>query len=572
MRTSLPTVLAALVALGCASETTEPEPATGALSATEHLVRASMALRGVRPTLEELEAVEADPEWLPAIVDHYLETDEFGTTMRDLHDENLLVRVDGVAFPAGYAAVGPLAGEDLQPLNVSLADAPLRLIEHVIVNDRPYDEIVTADYTLANRHVATVWGLEYDDAGPEWQVTRHEDGRPLAGILSDGFLWQRHSSTQSNQNRGRANRLSTALLCFDYLDRQIELDSSIDLADDEAVRNAIATNASCVSCHQTLDPLGSYFASYWPIIVPAQITGYPFAEFSPVDGSPAVPARFYDPNNALYYGEMASPAFFGQPSPDMAYLGQQIAHDPRFSLCAAERFASFFLQRPADDLPRPLVERYRDAFVDAGLNARELARAIVLSDEFRIASSDDAQQAEKINGLMKVSPRQLARMVEHLTGYRWLTRLDVDLGGTGNIGEIDLMRDGFFGFSVLAGGIDAQYVTVPSHTFNVTSMLVFEQLIARAAPFVVDGDFAEPDLSRRRLLTLVEEDTVDAASVRAQLEALWFRLYGVRPSPEEIDDLHALFDEVRAQPEGDARRAWTLTVYALLRDARMAYY
>ena len=53
----------------------------------------------------------------------------------------------------------------------------------------------------------------------------------------------------------------------------------------------------------------------------------------------------------------------------------------------------------------------------------------------------------------------------------------MDLGGTGNIGEIDLMRDGFFGFSVLAGGIDAQYVTVPSHTFNVTSMLVFEQLI-----------------------------------------------------------------------------------------------
>lgn len=571
--TPIALVLACLLS-SCASDTTppdEPGAQTRYLSPTEHLARASMALRGVRPTLEELEAVEADPEWLPAIVDHYLDSPQFGATIRDLHNEALLVQVDPVAFPAGYPAVGELAGEDVQAINVSLAEAPLRLIEHVVTNDLPYGEIVTADYTLADRYVATVWGLPYDADGERWQVTRYQDERPVAGILSDGFLWLRHSSTQSNKSRGRANRLTTALLCYDYLDRQIELDASIDLADDDAVANAIENNESCASCHQTLDPLASYFGDYFPVVVPQWITDYPFGEiqYPGMEGYNRV--SFYDPRNALYFGELAAPGFFGQPSPDMSYLGEQIAHDPRFSLCAAQRFSAYLMQRPMDDLSRPMVERFRDVLVDEGMSARELARAIVLSDEFRAAGSDDAQRAEKINGLMKVRPRQLARMVEDLTGYRWRTRLDFDFG-SGNIGEIDLMTDGFLGFSVLAGGIDSQYVTRPSHTFNATSMLVLQGLVARAAPFVVERDFAEPDPNRRRLLRLVEAGTTDEASVRAQLEELWFRLYAVRPAPEEIDDAHALFTEVLAQPDADAQRAWTVTVYAMLRDSRIAYF
>ena len=53
----------------------------------------------------------------------------------------------------------------------------------------------------------------------------------------------------------------------------------------------------------------------------------------------------------------------------------------------------------------------RDALVDSDMSARQLARAIVLSDEFRAASSEDEARAEKINGLMKVRPAQLAHAV-----------------------------------------------------------------------------------------------------------------------------------------------------------------
>jgi L-ribulose-5-phosphate 3-epimerase UlaE len=47
-----------LMLIACSAE--PPDPAEVYLTPTEHLVRASMALRGVRPSLEELRAVDAD--------------------------------------------------------------------------------------------------------------------------------------------------------------------------------------------------------------------------------------------------------------------------------------------------------------------------------------------------------------------------------------------------------------------------------------------------------------------------------------------------------------------------------
>ena len=422
MRRLIPALAFALT-FGCASETEAPAPTSETLeylTPTQHLVRASMALRGVRPSVDELTAVEEDPRWLEPIIDHYLTTPEFGETVRELHDEALLLRVDPVLYPAGFAAVDELEGEDLQRMNISIIDAPLRLIEHVVMHDRPYSEIVTADYTLADRYVATVWGLPYDASGPEWQITHYEDGRPAAGILSDSYVFNRHATTYSNRNRGRANAMSTALLCFDFLSREIELDATIDLADDEAVRYAVQNNPACVSCHQTLDPLASYFAAYNPLFVGFNVESYPL--------------RFLTPEYQSLLA-VSQPAFFGQPSPDVSTLGEQIAHDPRFAACAARRFTSFLSQIPLNEVPVERVARLSELFVDSGMNARELARAVVLSDEFRTASSSDETEAEEVVGLMKARPEQLARSIEALTGYRWRTRLDFEIARAGNVGD-----------------------------------------------------------------------------------------------------------------------------------------
>ena len=96
------------------------------------------------------------------------------------------VRVPAVLFPAGFAARGTLSGQDVQSINVSVTEAPLRLVEHVVRNDLPLTEIVTADYVMADSNVATVWGLPYSGTGDSLQPERCL--RLRHGISADSHL------------------------------------------------------------------------------------------------------------------------------------------------------------------------------------------------------------------------------------------------------------------------------------------------------------------------------------------------------------------------------------------------
>jgi len=549
---------------------TDDAPSAVRLPDTDRLVRISMALRGRRPTIAELDAVEADPAALDAIVDGYLDDPAFGETIRDLHNEALLVLVDYFIYPAGFPPIGPLAGRDSYELNRAVTEAPLRLIEHVVMNDRPYDEIVTAEYTMADAQVAAVWGLPGGGEG-EWIETQWDDGRGNAGVLTDSWLFQRHSSTPSNANRGRANAISRALLCYDFAERDIILDADIDLADPEAVADAVEKNAACASCHQGLDPLASFFQDYFPLFLPSEIVEVPVTEDDQSYPLPShSPGIFTD-----YLGvPMRDRAFFGSPGGDLPALGRMIADDPRFTSCAARRFVAYFHQIDLDDVPLELLAEYQGVLLDSGMNAKALAKAIVMSEDFAVSHATDELDAEVVVGVKKARPIQLGQLFVDLTGFRWRSDLNViespDLPY--GLGHVDLMDDSFLGYAVLAGGLDSMYVTRPSHTYSASTSLVLRTLAQLAAGFVVDADFAAA-AADRRLLGAVESSTIDEPSIRSQLVALHLRMYGARVMPDsvDIDDGWTLWSAALAHG-GDPSRAWKVTLTAMLQDMRIAYY
>lgn len=94
------------------------------LSPVQHLTRASMVLRGIRPSLAELQQVQADPTALPGIVDRYLDSPEFGQTIRELHNETLLLEIEQPTFT--FPATGPLATATARQINGRFEE-PLRL-------------------------------------------------------------------------------------------------------------------------------------------------------------------------------------------------------------------------------------------------------------------------------------------------------------------------------------------------------------------------------------------------------------------------------------------------------------
>lgn len=564
----MPALVAAASLLGCTTDDDAPVPAPPTyLSPAGHLTRASMALRGMKPSVEELAAVTADPSAIAGIVDGYLASGAFGKVVRDLHNESLLARVDYFYYPAGFQPVGPLANGDIYGLNRSLEESALRLIEHVVTNDRPYSEIVTADYMMANADVATVWG-NLDVTGTDWQVTHWKDDRPKAGILSDPWVFTRYQSTPSNKGRGRANAISKALLCYDFLSRDVEIDSSINLADPAVVDDAVVKNSACASCHQTLDPLASFFQDYFPLVVPQQLTDYPFAKNFPIDGSPGQFIDFYYKGlGDFYYTDMREPGYFGKSASTVEDLGARIAEDPRFSRCAVEHAYAYFNEVPQDAIDFDRIAALQASFIESGLNFKALAKEIVLADDFRLSFANDAEQAETLVGVKKVRPDQLDSMIDDLTGFRW--EVDPMIG----VGKANLLADSFVGFQVLGGGIDSAFVTRPAHTFNGTSSLLMETLAGEAAAWVVAADAKVADPAARKLFLKASPSDTDEAIVREELAFLHARLFGdlVGPDSADVGESFQLFSSLLGV-SGDPKRAWQGLLTAMIQDVRVVTY
>jgi hypothetical protein len=522
------------ICVGAACSDPSPPPTTSThLTPTEHLARASLALRGVRPSLAELRAVAADPDKLEALVPE-------------------LTNFTPPPSP-------PLSSISFSDMNRSIYDEPLALIEDIVITDQPYTRIVTADYTMADRTVATVWGLPHS-GHDGWERTHWNDGRGAAGILASTALYLRYRSVAFNYNRGRANAISRSLLCHDFSESDIHIDTSVDLSNPAVVTDAVVHNPSCAGCHQAMDPLASYFTPY--------LQGPMNAVYIPT-----YPVDFYraDDANVWQMTTGRPPGYFGTQPAGLAGLGRAIAADPRFARCAAVHFASYLTEKPERDLSPAFLARLQDTFVATGYSAKQLARAVVLSDEFRTASAPDPVAAESVIGYQKVRPKQLERMLADLTGYVWQTDTTDPINGW-TFGHVDYLDDDYFGFRVLAGGIDSYFVTAPTHTMSATASLTARTVAQKAAASVVAAD-ASPPPAARQLFTRAAVDDTDPAHVRAQLAELHARIYSelVAPDDPALDDTLALFDGALAA-SGDPRRAWTVTLTGMLSDLRAIYY
>lgn len=561
------------------SLTLDSEPATPELSfplsPEAQLSRVSIALRGVRPSLEEHAQLASGATTLAQLTDRWLDDPRLGEAVRELYSELLRNRAASLQFPA----LGPLTGQPKQDLAEAISEEPLALIEHVVTHDLPFTDIVTADYTVLDGRAARMWsGHDYDPGGPDVQQVRWTDGRPAAGILSTNGLWVRHRSTGSNHQRGRANLIADALLCNDFFEFNVPIEADVDLSNPDAVASAIRTVPECVACHDQLDPLAAHL---WPIAPQVEAGGVALSYLLGCNGPPLLnfcyPIQMYFPElaPAWFAFQLPAPAYYDQRSSTLSDLGAAIAADPRFSSCASRRFAAWFTQREAKAVPAALVLDLDDRFVQSGLSAKALIRAIVLHPDFLSSAAETPEANAALAGPQVLRPSQLGSVLEDLTGFRY--QLDVD---TDNLacrflqldcyGMVDVYRDDTFGFRTMAGGVDGDRVTRPTHSPTPTGLLVLAAMAEEAAGAVVERDLATTDPSARHLLRLVEADTTDEATVRAQLAELHLRVLGERVAVDspEVDDTWALFSSVSVSP----RRAWKLTLSSLFQAPQMLFY
>jgi hypothetical protein len=535
-----------LLILACGGPSDGPTGTSDSADTPQHLVdlpalqlltRASMDLRGIRPSTVELETVEANPEAMDALIEGFLEDEHFGEQLRSHYANIYLTKLDYY-----YVGADDYGLNDEPGFAAAVGEETLRILSRIAEEDLPYTEIVTGDWTMANELLGAAWPLTYPDGETGWKPVSYTDNRPTAGILSTNSLWWRYMSNISNSNRNRANAISRILLCNDYLTKPIEFDRSVNLLDDDAVRNALRTNPGCVACHHTLDPLASYLWGFYYF-----------------DYDSASDTTSYHPEREFMWEETSgvAPGYFGQKGYILSDLGQQIAADPGLVECAVEQAYQIFLGRNTTIEDTDRLTAHREAFLESGLQLKALYRSVLADPNYRADPNQEGSGA----AIKMVTTDQMASQIEDLTGFRF------------SYYGYDMMTTDSYGLRTLAGGVDGNLVTAPAVNPTATMLLVQERLAQTSAWYLTAED---ADSDSPRLFTLIdfhETPSTSKATMVAQIQALHFRLFGKRiaeDGPEVEANLELWSDLFNV--DGTTTDAWAGLLSVLFRDPDFLTY
>ncbi len=180
-----------------------------------------------------------------------------------------------------------VAGAELDTSFSETQDAlvyePLRLIVDIVSNNRPYGEILTADYMMLNPYSAGSYGstLSFSDMDdvedykkgkinkynfyyldndtPVGLDSKTYDALPVAGLLTSPIFLARYPSTATNRNRARSRAVYKLFLGFDIESLAIR---SMDPEELKKATNPSDSNSSCYACHIVMDPVAGAFYNW----------------------------------------------------------------------------------------------------------------------------------------------------------------------------------------------------------------------------------------------------------------------------------------------------------------------
>ena len=401
-----------------------------------------------------------------------------------------------------------------QAVQYGVARAPLELIAHVVEQDLPYTEILTADYIMANPFAARIYGarteFENHDDPFEFRPTeiyayygRHKSkvtrfsqefglrviangslrmDIPHAGVLNTNAFLHRYPSTATNRNRARARWTYYHFLGLDVEKSASRTTDPVALADTD---NPTMHNGACTVCHAVLDPVAGAFQNYGNEGYYRQNYGGmdSLDEFykEPPDGSES----FYAEGDT-WYRDMRLPGFDGQVVPDadlsLRWLAERISADPRFAESAVKFWWPAVMGAEVATAPEdPNDAAFSGRLLAANAQASEVSRLtgrfrhginggrpyilknlltdLVLSRWFRVGTvlDDDPIRREALRdaGVERLlTPEELTRKTAAITGVEW-GRIRPDPEKRLTFRQGHLGRD----YRLLYGGINSDGVT-----------------------------------------------------------------------------------------------------------------
>ena len=395
---------------------------------------------------------------------------------------------------------------------------PLELIAHVVRKDRPFTEIMTADYMMVSPYSARGYGIfeqvkdrfenpedPFEYVPTKLPALKARNGKvqesktgfyPHAGLFSMFHYLRRYPTTETNRNRLRARMYYQHFLGINIM----------ELADQVADAAAIDTKyetpwmeaADCVVCHRTIDPVAGLFQDFY------NEEGH------------------YGQRKDGWFEDMFVPGLEGENLPkeekwrSLQWLASRTAKDPRFAVAMTEHvwylLSGRIALRPPQDIEDPLFTPRRRAysmqrreiaevakrFAQANFNLKLVFKELAKSPFYRAdglkAVVEHPHRKAELHDLgvtRLLAPEQLERKIEVLFGTRW--------------GKVEKEM------KILYGGINSQSVTerLPEPS---GAMGAIQRIMANEVSCLhVTPDFArEPP--QRRLFPHIEKNVVPGSN------------------------------------------------------------
>ncbi|MDB5302847.1 MAG: hypothetical protein JWM97_396, partial [Phycisphaerales bacterium] len=554
------------------------------------LRRVTLSLAGRLPTDAESAAVASQGrKALPVLLDAMLKDDAFYTRLREGFNDIFLtsgyddVPENALSYEHFSTTRGWTEKFDLshiadekarQQARYKLSDdyrkailgEPMKLIEYIVRNDRPFSEIVTADYIMVTPYTARGYGI-YEELRPKFKnpddpfeyipvklkalVGRDKPDDqesatgfyPHAGLLSNFQYLKRYPTTETNRNRQRARVYFQQFLGIDVLELAARVSDAAAVSKKYEIPTMQASE--CVVCHKTVDPVAGLFQDYW--------------KFEGVYGR-RKGGWFKDMFPAGYEGEDLPAAERWRA---LQWLGERTAKDPRFAVAMVEH-AYYILTgrkalRPPKDIDDPLFAARRRAyqeqrkqieamavrFASSGFNLKGVFKDWVESEFYRAdglasAAATPQRRAELDDvGLMRMlAPEQVERKVAAIFGQPW-----------GKLKEEQM--------AMLYGGIDSKEVTEraadPSGAMGAIQRILANDVAMKQTAM----DFSRPS-AERRLFPDIDPDVVPGTSpeadakIRRAIVHLHERVLGRYDTPDspEVERTYKLFAGIVADAAG----------------------
>lgn len=499
---------------------------------------------------------------------------------------------------------------------VGFARAPLELIAYVVENDRPYTEILTADYTMVNRGSAEIVGsgslsfpagarydsfkkalnngqvlrdeqyqasdIEQLEIGSSLRVLAHSGtiDYPHAGILSEPAFLARYPTTETNRNRARSRWTNYHFLGFDIEKSAQRTTDPVALAD---TNNPTLNNPNCTVCHAEVDPVAGAFQHFgnegWYNDSWLGMDSLPYA-YKEDDGSG------YQAGDT-WFSDMRSPGLGDQLAPaggsSIQWLAQHIVDDPRFATAAVKFWWPALMGAAPYDAPtvssdfgfteqlarfeqqQSDINTLGETFVagfngNSAFNLKDLLVEMMMSAWFRGGSStesiNDSRAIELANVGAKrlLTPRELDEKTYQVLGLRW-NEYDQNPWEPDNTSTALSSS-----FSSYYGGIDGKGTLVRARQITPIMANIAEANALWLACAAIITDINLPENERRLLAGIDRDMTPDSheSDIRAALVALHALMWGesVASDSGELDQSFSLLTDLWQYRVANVASSW----------------